>query len=67
MEPSLSGRLAEDLRSRVADGSRNFLNSIEDFILHFCARRYLCNPGERYHITDVSKGGMPVSAAGEKR
>lgn len=67
MEPSLGGRSAEEARARVEAGARNFLNSIEDFILHFCARRYLCGHGERYHITDVSKGAMPVSRAGEKR
>lgn len=67
MEPSLGGRSAGELRSRVEAGSRNFLNSIEDFILHFCARRYLCSPEERYHITDVSKGGMRVSKASASR
>ena len=67
MEPSLGGHSAEELRSRVEAGSRNFLNSIEDFLLHFSARRYLCEPEERYHITDVSKGGMLVSKAGASR
>src|SRR5208337_1287438 len=38
--------------------------SMEDFILHFCARRYLCKPQERYHITDLSKGAMHVKQAG---
>lgn len=67
MEPSLGGRSAEEVRSRIEAGSRNFLNSIEDFILHFCARRYLCQPEERYHITDISKGGMRVSKASASR
>jgi hypothetical protein len=32
----------------------------EDFILHFCVRRYLCGPAQQYHITDFSKGAMLV-------
>jgi hypothetical protein len=48
---------------RVEAGIRNFLFSIEDFILHFCVRRYLCGPAERYHITDFSKGAMLVDRA----
>lgn len=67
MEPSLGGRSAQELQARIEAGTRNFLNSVEDFILHFCARCYLCNSGERYHVTDVSKGAMPVSRAGANR
>ncbi|MCS4155058.1 hypothetical protein GGQ03_002352 [Salinibacter ruber] len=67
MEPSLGGRSAQELQARIEAGGRNFLNSVEDFIFHFCARRYLCNSGERYHVTDVSKGAMPVSRAGANR
>jgi hypothetical protein len=60
MEPSL-GRWApseNEARKKVEDGFRNFLPSDEVTILHFCIRRYLCGPGERYHITDLSKGAM---------
>jgi len=69
MEPSLSrwARSADHARSRVEAGFRNFLFSIEDFILHFCVRRYLCGPAERYHITDFSKGAMLVKDAGSAR
>lgn len=67
MEPSLGGRSPEELQARMEAGVRNFLNSVEDFILHFCAHRYLCDSGERYHVTDVSKGAMPVSRAGANR
>ena len=66
MEPSLGrwARSAEKARSRVDSGFRNFIFSIEDFILHFCARRYLCRGLEqRYHITDLSKGAMLVERA----
>ncbi len=69
MEPSLGSwaRSAEEARSRVEAGFKNFLFSIEDFILHFCVRRYLCGPAERYHITDFSKGAMLVDHAGLAR
>jgi hypothetical protein len=69
MEPSLGwwAPTAEVARSRLAAGLRNFLFSIEDHILQFCIRRYLCGVGERYHITDLSKGAMLVSGAGRDR
>jgi hypothetical protein len=69
MEPSLGrwARSADEAKSKVAAGFRNFLFSIEDFILHFCARRYLCKPEERYHITDLSKGAMLAKRAGLAR
>jgi len=69
MEPSLGrwARSAEQARSKVEAGFRNFLFSIEDFIPHFSVRRYLCGPAERYHITDFSKGAMLVEHAGLAR
>jgi len=69
MEPSLGrwARSTYEARSKVKAGFRNFLFSIEDFILHFCARRYLCKPAERYHITDLSKGAMLVARACSSR
>jgi len=69
MEPSLGrwARSAHQARSKVEAGFRNFLFSIEDFILHFCVRRYLCKSGERYHITDLSKGAMLVDRARTER
>jgi len=48
-------------------GFRNFVNSIDDFLLHFSIRRYLCKPNERYHITDWSKGAIPTRLAGADR
>lgn len=69
MEPSL-GRWAcseDEAKWKVEAGFRNFLYSVEDFILHFCARRYLCASGERYHITDLSKGAMLVGHADVSR
>jgi len=69
MEPSLGrwARSAQEARAKVRAGFRNFLSSMEDFIVHFCARHYLCGPAQRYHITDVSKGAMLVSRARAQR
>jgi hypothetical protein len=69
MEPSLGrwARSPEEASSRVKAGFRNFVSSVEDFILHFSVRRYLCGPGQRYHITDLSKGAMLVDRAGLAR
>lgn len=69
MEPSLGrwARNAADARSKVEAGFRNFISSVEDFILHFCIQQYLCEPTQRYHITDLSKGAMLVERAGVAR
>lgn len=69
MEPSLGGwaRSEDEAKSKVEAGFRNFLSSIEDFILHFCIQQYLCAPMQRYHITDLSKGAMLVQQAGIER
>jgi len=69
MEPSMGrwARTAEEGRAKVRRGFRNFLFSTEDFLLHFCIRRYLCKLEEQYHITDVSKGAMLVARAGRAR
>jgi hypothetical protein len=75
MEPSLgrwTGRAdpnqtRERARLRINAGFRNFLPSDDVAILHFCIRRYLCSPGQRYYITDVSKGAMLVKEAGGER
>src|SRR5262245_8864327 len=69
MEPSLGrwARSADEARSKVEAGFRNFLSSIEDFILHFSIKQYLCEPTQRYHITDLSKGAMLVRRAGVAR
>jgi hypothetical protein len=69
MEPSLGrwARSAEDGKARVEAGFRNFLSSLGDFILHFATSHYLCKPGERYHITDLSKGAMVVKRAAKSQ
>jgi len=69
MEPSLGpwAKSPVDAQSKIKAGFRNFLSSLEDFIVHFCARRYLCDAEERYHITDLAKGAMLVEHAGRAR
>lgn len=69
MEPSLGrwARSADEARLKVEAGFQNFISSIEDFILHFCIQQYLCEPTQRYHITDLSKGAMLVEHAGVAR
>ena len=69
MEPSL-GRWAptpEVAVDRIAQGFRNFIDSVEDFILHFCADQYLCDQPQEYFVTDVSKGAMFVDRAAVER
>ena len=69
MEPSMGrwARSAEDTKHWVSHGFRNFLLSIDDFILHYSIRRFLCRAGRAYHITDVSKGPMFVRQARHNR
>jgi hypothetical protein len=65
MEPSF-GRWARspgEGRAKVEAGFRNFVSDIDALILHFCIKQYLCEPTERYHITDLSKGAMLVERA----
>jgi len=69
MEPSLGhwSHSADEARARVASGFRNFLSDIEPILLHFSVRRFLCENGQRYHITDFSKGAMLVRRASARR
>ena len=67
MEPSL-GRWARSAEEGKSEGrSRSELSVLEEFILHFATSRYPCEPGERYHITDMSKGAMVVNRAAMAR
>lgn len=69
MEPSL-GRWAKTVdaaRIKVEAGFLNFTSSIEDFILHYCIRTYLCESTQQYHLTDVSKGAMLGDLANKAR
>lgn len=53
MEPSFKWASNESNGdAKVQAGFRNFLFSVEDMIVHFCADKYLDGG---YHITDVSK------------
>lgn len=65
MEPSLGrwARTPAEAAARIASGFRNFMWSVEDFIVHHAVRSVLCAGGRTYHITDVSKGAMTVNKA----
>ncbi|MCE2501723.1 MAG: hypothetical protein J4G13_12820 [Dehalococcoidia bacterium] len=41
----------------------NLLTSIGDLILNYGAHRHLCQPGERYYLTDLGKGAVPPKYA----
>ena len=43
--------------------NRNFCGHIYDFMFHFCIRNYLCEDGQTYYLTDLSKGAMSVKQA----
>lgn len=51
----------------MSQGFRNFRLSINDFILHYSIRKFLCGAGCAYHITDISKGPMFVRQARQDR
>ena len=68
MEPSFGWADGiEDARKKIAEGFRDFSlpsNRKEPLALFMLSiERYLCQPGETYHLTDVSKGAMPVTVA----
>ena len=71
MEPSLGGGKPGEERKTRPGGweeikekeSRNFSGSMEDFILHFCLKRYLCKGEGTYYLTDLSKGAMATKDA----
>jgi hypothetical protein len=69
MEPSFGAwaRSREDASAKIAAGFRNFMFSVEDFLLHYAVRHFLCRSGETYHVTDVSKGAMTVAKANVDR
>ena len=62
MEPSFGGRSGVPTPGKALN-SRNFTGSLEDFILHYCVREYLCEGERSYYLTDLSKGAMPVARA----
>ena len=68
MEPSFGwANGIEHAEKKIAEGMRNFARSGNDkeplslFILSI--KRFLCQQGGTYHLTDVSKGAMPVTVA----
>ena len=75
MEPSLgrwaTGDNLDSIRQCANDkihaGFRNFMYSLEDFLLHYSIKHYLCPDDQTYHITDLSKGAMLVRKAKRNR
>ena len=65
MEPSTG--VAGGHEGQASEPPLNFSWSVEDFILHYCVREYLCSGGETYHLTDLSKGSMTVRDAERHR
>ena len=60
MEPSIRGQTPKEFQNQVDQGFKNFLCYPADFILHYCAKKFLCH---EYYITDISKGAMKASNA----
>jgi hypothetical protein len=65
IEPSFGrwARTKPEADARIAAGFRNFLGSLEDFLVHHAARTVWCRDGGSYHLTDLSKGAMLVAKA----
>ena len=68
MEPSFGwAESIEHAEKKIAEGFRNFGrpdNDRESLALFMISiARFLCQAGETYHLTDVSKGAMPVTVA----
>ncbi len=68
MEPSFGWADGiEDAGKKIAKGFRNFCrpcNQKEPLALFMLSiERFLCQSEETYHLTDVSKGAMPVTVA----
>lgn len=73
MEPSFAWATSiEDAHDKIRDGFRNFAldgaeltgketDTLSLFLLS--VKRYLLQPGQTYHITDLSKGAMLVAVA----
>lgn len=67
MEPSLRwAKTTKEGEKLIKKGFRNNLFDIDNFILHYCIRHFLCQ-GRSYYITDLSKGAMPVECASKGR
>ena len=61
-------RAHDEAHKKREQGMKHFAWSMEDFILHHCIRNYLCQGGETYYLTDLSKGAMLTKdAAGDRR
>ena len=70
MESSLGGWAPSgptEACEKRGQGMKHFAWSMEDFILHYCIRNYLCPGGETYYLTDLAKGAMFTKEAADGR
>lgn len=69
MEPSVKMKNFDPkvILANVEKGHKNFLASQEDFILHYCAYKFLCEEKFSYQITDIAKGAMRTEDARDTR
>ena len=51
----------------IKDGYLNSLFNFTDFIVHYCAFRFLCGNNYDYYMTDLSKGALKPKDAQKKR
>lgn len=71
MEPSLKrwakgsdeAMRKNDAREKVKQGFKDFMYSLDDFILHYCVMQYMCSDGLSYYVTNLAKGAMSVNEA----
>ena len=68
MEPSFGwANSIEHAEKKISEGFRNFGRPDKDSeplaLFMLAIKRFLCQQGETYHLTDVSKGAMPVTVA----
>lgn len=66
-EPSLSGMPPAAFQGLIDRGFTNFLFSRGDFVLQYCAYKFLCGENFDFIVTDLSKGAMTVNNAGVRR
>lgn len=82
MEPSIGGwaKGMQDAKTKIDNGFKNF-DGFDNFcvcvnpagisiplqVFCHCIKRYLCQNGETFHLTDIAKGAMLVKGAAKER
>ena len=65
MMPSVNEKAADgvpfgDYPLNESDAPNGLYSALGDLILHHSVRRYLCERGEKYYITDLAKAAIPA-------